>query len=798
MEAVPERLRILLVEDNEDDALFLLHRLRHGGVFAPEMTRVDTAARLAEALTKGPWDIVISDWHMPQIGGLQAFELVKAHDLEVPFLFLSGAIGEEPVVEAMKAGADNFLLKDRLAALIPTIQRELVEAEGRRRRRRAEEALKASELRFRAIWEGVQDAIVIADADGRVVMFNRAAEQMFGHSREEIVGGSVLRLVPSERREVSTQALTQTIAIDRGAGGAGARTTEFSGQRRDGTVFPVEMSLTTWSEEGQPRYTGVLRDISERRRAEEMRIARDVAEAASRTKAEFLANMSHEIRTPLNAIIGMSGLLGDTPLSDLQREFVETIRISGDHLITVINDILDYSKLESGQFEIEREAFELRACVEGALDLVAGGVAEKGLELAYVEDPRVPEALLGDPARLRQVLVNLLSNAVKFTERGEVVVEWSMLRTVDATCEVRVAVRDTGIGIEADRLHRLFVPFSQVDASTTRVYGGTGLGLTICKQIVEAMGGRIGVDTTPGVGSTFWFTFLAAAAAAGEDAGEPTSRSSGLELRGRRVLIVDDNATHRRILRLQAEAWGMRPFDTGSPMAALEQLRTGVEYELALVDHRMPEMDGIELAREIRRLRGASALPLVVMTSVGSLRRLVDSSGIEVQGILTKPLRKAQLQATLVAALDRRAATTRQRPRAPDPAPDALVPGLRILLTEDNLFNQRVAILMLGKMGLKADLVTNGRDAITALERQVYDVVLMDMLMPVMDGMAASREIRARLPPERQPRIIALTANALADDRERCIAAGMDDYLSKPVDQRELRRVLGDCRVLAG
>ena len=781
------RLNILLIEDDENDALLLARALKRSGLYEPTLTRIDAEPELRTALAAGPWDIVISDWNLPQLEPLRAFEVFQASGLDIPFIYLSGAIGEAPVVAGLKAGAHNFLLKASLGAVAPAIQRELAEAEGRRQRRKAEHALRRSESRFRALWEGVRDAVVLADLDGNVTMFNRAAEQMFGYSREEMVGTSIARLLPPRFRDAQAAGLERHRNAD-----DLNYTVELVGLRRDGGEFPLEISLTNWNDGERVQFAGVIRDISERRRTEEMRQARDAAEAAARAKAEFLASMSHEIRTPMNAVIGMSGLLRDTPLTELQQEFVETIRVSGEHLLAVINNILDFTKFETGHVELERRPFDLRSCVEEALELVVLRVAEKNLDLAFIDDPRVPRVLLGDMARLRQVIINLLSNAVKFTERGEVVVESAIVRIVDSYHEIRMEVRDTGIGLDERQCERLFKPFSQADASTSRQYGGTGLGLAICKQIVESMGGRIGVDSQPGLGSTFWFTFLAEPQAAGASAeGVPSI------LHGRHVLVVDDNPTHQRVLRLRTDSWGM--FTTGeiSPLVALERVRGGQLYDLALIDHRMPEMDGIALIREIRRFRPPRELPIVLMTSAGAMRRLVDSSGIDVQGILTKPLRHGHLRDTIITALDSRIPVLRQRAATPSSKPTQLEHSLRILLAEDNSFNQRVARLMLEKMGQQVTIVTNGREVLEKLEHLVYDVVLMDVEMPEMDGLTAAREICGRHPEGRRPRIVALTANALVGDRERYLANGMDDYISKPIRADELLRALRACRPLS-
>jgi signal transduction histidine kinase/CheY-like chemotaxis protein len=509
------------------------------------------------------------------------------------------------------------------------------------------------------------------------------------------------------------------------------------------------------------------------------------AESASEAKSNFLAVMSHEIRTPINAIIGMTGLLRDTTLTARQREFVETTRISSEYLLMLVNDILDFSKIEAGKLELEHQPFDLRSTLEESLDLVAGKANEKRLELAYVLDPKLPACYYGDPGRLRQILVNLLSNAVKFTERGEVVVEVDRLQGPRPL--LRIAVRDTGIGIPADRHHRLFQSFSQIDASTTREYGGTGLGLAICKRLVEAMGGEIGVDSAPGEGSLFRFTLPLGEA---EGVAAPPLRANAGLLSGRRVLIVDDHSANRRMLSLQCDAWGMDCEATGSSETALEWIREGRRFDLALLDHLLPRMDGLMLAEAIRGQLPPEALKIVLLSSASPTRSELLSDGAQIQAVLSKPLHQSQLYDVIVSVLDLSTQTTPTERHDVTARMRTLLAPLRILLAEDNAVNQRVAQLMLERLGQSADVVSNGEEAVSAATRLAYDVVLMDVLMPVLDGLEATRRIRARLPPNRQPRIIAMTANVLVGDRERCLDAGMDDYIGKPIKIEELGRAL--------
>ncbi|HEY2850718.1 MAG TPA: response regulator, partial [Gemmatimonadaceae bacterium] len=644
-------------------------------------------------------------------------------------------------------------------------------------RRAVERQIAESHALVQAVLNSTSYLIVACDAVGTITGLNPAAADALGCTEEEAVG----------RMYVETLFGADFEAVVAGALETGRDDRERTLRRHDGTTFPAFVSISALRDAKGERtgFAVVSTDITTRKEAElALQRATLEAEQASRAKGEFLANMSHEIRTPMNAVIGLTGLLLDTPLNDEQLDFIETIRASGDSLLTIINDILDFSKIESGNLVLERETFDVRDCVESALDLVAGRATEKNVNLAYLVEDSVPQSLMGDVTRVRQVLVNFLANAVKFTERGDVYVHVTSRPLPGGDAEVAISVRDTGIGIPADRIDRLFRSFSQVDASTTRQFGGTGLGLAISKRLVELMGGAVGVESTVGVGSTFRFTIRVTP-------GEATKRTflGGVapELSQRRVLLVDDNATNRRILGQHLHGWGMQVCTATSGDEALEMIAREGAFDCGVFDMQMPGMDGEALAAAWQSRPGAMVPPLILVTSLGK-----RGSGGEKQfvAVLSKPVKPSLLYDTLVSTFT---GTSQRRARSVARTIDhntATRRPLRILLVEDNPVNQLVATRMCEKLGYRVEVAGNGLEALAAVNHIPYDTVLMDVHMPEMDGLEATARIRAAIPAERRPWIIAMTASAMETDRQACFAAGMDDYTPKPVTMDSLEGAL--------
>jgi PAS domain S-box-containing protein len=647
-----------------------------------------------------------------------------------------------------------------------------------------------TEAQTRAILLIAEDAIISVNKNHEIILFNESAEKLFGYSCEEVIGQQLDLLIPAPIRSHHSEYLTKFEKSGDRARTMGERG-EISGQRKDGSLFPMEASICAIGEGEDLVFTAIARDVSQRHAQNKaLEMAKEAAESADYAKSMFLANMSHEIRTPLNAVVGMTSLLLDTKLSDDQKDCAETIRSSSEALLSIINDILDYSKIEVGKLELEYHSFDLRNCIEESLDLLSSIAAEKQLNLAYIIDDDVPAVIVNDITRLRQILVNLLSNATKFTQRGEVLVTVQAQMTSSNQYLFQFSVSDTGIGIPEDRIQELFNSFNQLDASTTRKFGGSGLGLAISRRLVEIMGGEMWAESKPGHGSTFHFNLTAGAG--GEDLAHSFLQDDAIELTAKRILIVDDNMTNRRILVKQSLLWGMVPTATASGVEAMDLIRLGHAFDIAILDMSMPEMDGLDLARKIRQYRSAESLPLVMLTSLSQRPDSEIMKSIQFDAFLSKPIKASHLFNVLKVALrvDSGKAVTQTISGFDITLADKN--PLKILIVEDNAINQKVVQQILMKFGYRSDSASNGLEALHALERQHYDLIFMDIHMPIMDGLEASRKIQQRLPAQQRPRVVAMTANILPEDRVACKQAGMLDFLAKPINLDQLQQILSD------
>jgi len=672
-----------------------------------------------------------------------------------------------------------------------------------------------SEKSFHALLEAAPDAMVVINQAGEIVLLNLQAERRFGYHRDELLGKRLQDIIPegfAERRVAdalrsTADALSQQI-------GTGI---ELTGRRKDGSEFPIEIMLSPLDSSDGVLVTAAIRDISqrrhteealqqrtndlgievtERRRAEEqMRLAKDAADAANHAKSEFLANMSHEIRTPLNGVIGMTELALGTELTAEQTDYLQTAKLSADALLNLINDILDFSKIEAGKIELEEIVFSLTDCVESALKTMAFRANEKGLELLCDIGPEVPQAVRGDPGRLRQVLLNLIANALKFTEDGEVGVQVTADAIEEKASILHFIVFDSGVGIAPEKFAMIFGSFNQADASTTRQFGGTGLGLTISRYLAQMMGGRVWVESELGAGSRFHFTVRLITEA--NNTAVTQSLSSQVTLQGLKVLIVDDNRTNRLILHKMVERWGMNPTSVSNGEQALDELSAAEKmndaYGLMLTDMHMPRMDGFGLVGHLKDRVKFSTPTIMMLTSGGQRGDAARCEELGIAAYLNKPVRQAELREAVIRVLHAK------QEGLPGPLitryslrdKGDLLRSLHILLAEDNRVNQKIATRLLEKRGHHVVHAGNGAEALAALAQRSFDLVLMDVHMPGLDGLEATLAIREQEKSTglHQP-VIAMTALAMIGDRERCLAAGMDGYLSKPIDLQKLDDIL--------
>lgn len=654
-----------------------------------------------------------------------------------------------------------------------------------------EEAVRSSEETFRLTTEAAQDAIVMIDSEDHIYFWNQAASRMFGYSEEEIKGQCLHDLLVPQRYRAAFQQGFKRFR-NTGDGDVIRQIREVTALNKKGKEFPVEISVSAVQVKGRWHAIGVLRDISARKQVEEsLREAKEMAEVANQTKSAFLANMSHEIRTPMNAIMGMTELALNTDLSEKQRNYLEKVHLSAHNLLQIINDILDLSKIEAGKLQIEKAAFNLEEVFDNLINMVGFRAEEKGLEFILNTQSNVPVHLLGDPLRLGQVLINLCSNAVKFTEIGEIMLSTRLLETEGNCVRLEFSIHDTGIGLTENQRAALFQAFSQADISTTRKYGGTGLGLTICKRLVELMDGKIWVDSVYGEGSVFRFHALFELG----ERSQPDFHLPNIQLKEKRILVVDDNQAAREALVHIIESFAFSATCVGSGMGALRELEeTDLlhPYDLVLLDWKMPGMDGLETCKLIKQNGRLEHVPLVIMvTAYGREEIMQRAQRVGIDNFLIKPVNTSVLFDTLIDTLGRHqvyGTTTSTKADAAhhsDSIDLSRIRGAHLLVAEDNPINQEVISELLVQSGFRVSLVNNGKEALEAVQREQFDGVLMDIQMPEMDGYEATRRIR-KLPRFHDLPIIAMTANAMSGDKEKSLQAGMNDHASKPINQHLL------------
>jgi PAS domain S-box-containing protein len=648
-------------------------------------------------------------------------------------------------------------------------------------RKQTEETIKRNQQLLSSINRNIKEGLFRSSRDQGLIYVNKAFIEMFEFGGEaEALSCAVAELFSDT---VQRQQLLAEIE-ERGS----FTNKEVKFRRKDGSVFwGLLSSMRTTEKDGTVLYDGAIRDITRMKEFEEEIIhSKEIAENATRAKSDFLATMSHEIRTPMNGVIGMTSLLSETALTTEQRDYVDTIRFSGEHLLNIINDILDFSKIEAGHMELEATPFDLNALIEEVMNLFSSRAYEKNLELLYSVENNEVFHLCGDVTRLRQVFVNLIGNAIKFTEKGEVHIEVEKVWENERRVQLTFNVNDTGIGIPDEKLDRLFKPFSQIDNTTTRKYGGTGLGLAISTRLVELMGGNLKASSVLQKGTRFYFTLEM------ERTHIEIQQYRNLEkLRDKRILILDDNHTNRKILEQMFHNYGMHVTSFPNPLLALAALKEGARFDMGIIDMRMPDMDGLEFGKHVAQLN--TGIPLLLYSSIGS-----SVSRIEInrffKGHINKPIRHDVLLNRMVSILED---CNTEKPECPSPVINttdnqniACDFPMKILLAEDNLINQKLAERVLELFGYHVDLAENGQQAFDMMQKNSYDLILMDVMMPDVDGIEATRRIRNELDENLQPIIIAVTANALKGDKELCIAAGMNDYISKPINTQELRDLL--------